>query len=171
MPQPSPITSFPPCLLHLLTHGQAVGASEDVASSGSKRKSGLALSAARAWRRLVGEATDEVRWLPTGCLRLLDTLQQVGWGQDLEPTAAACMCHPPLPGAELVSKRVPLCSCPVQARPNHTLIAADFDELPEVAVAGVNAPLVASTVGGLPHEATAAAGDAYASRGRQLPAV
>ncbi len=35
---------------------------------------------------------------------------------------------------------------PLQARPSHTLIAADFDELPEVAVAGVNAPLVATTV-------------------------
>lgn len=35
-----------------------------------------------------------------------------------------------------------------QARPSHTLIAADFDELPEVAVAGTNAPLVATTVGG-----------------------
>ncbi len=32
------------------------------------------------------------------------------------------------------------------ARPNHLLIAADFDELPDVAVPGQSAPLVASTV-------------------------
>ena len=48
------------------------------AGSGGSRKSGLALSVARGWRKLVGEATSEVRWLPTGCLQLLDTLQQVG---------------------------------------------------------------------------------------------
>ncbi len=42
---------------------------------------------------------------------------------------------------------IPLCSYfDLQARPSHTLIAADFDELPEVAVAGINAPLVATTV-------------------------
>lgn len=34
------------------------------------------------------------------------------------------------------------------ARPNHLLIAADFDHLPDVAVPGVGAPLVASTVNG-----------------------
>lgn len=39
-----------------------------------------------------------------------------------------------------------LICCAPQARPSHTLIAADFDQLPEVAVAGVNAPLVATTV-------------------------
>lgn len=32
------------------------------------------------------------------------------------------------------------------ARPNHMILAADFDELPDVNVAGENAPLVASTV-------------------------
>lgn len=32
------------------------------------------------------------------------------------------------------------------ALPNHVLIAADFDELPDVRVQGLNAPLVASTV-------------------------
>lgn len=33
-----------------------------------------------------------------------------------------------------------------KARPNHLLIAADFDELPDVAVPGHGAPLVASMV-------------------------
>ncbi len=32
------------------------------------------------------------------------------------------------------------------ARPNHVIIAADFDELPDVTVPGQGAPLVASTV-------------------------
>lgn len=32
-------------------------------------------------------------------------------------------------------------------RPNHSLIAADFDALPDVSVAGTNAPLVAEKVG------------------------
>ena len=32
------------------------------------------------------------------------------------------------------------------ARPNHCLLAADFDELPETSIPGKNAPLVASTV-------------------------
>ncbi|KAL4452506.1 hypothetical protein ABPG75_008168 [Micractinium tetrahymenae] len=92
---------------------QAMHAADSSADS-SSRKTGLALSAARAWRRLVGEATEEVRWLPTGCLQLLDTLRQ--------------------------------------ARLSHTLIAADFDQLPEVVIAGVNAPLVASTYGGSTHD-------------------
>ncbi|KAL3143873.1 hypothetical protein ABBQ32_003691 [Trebouxia sp. C0010 RCD-2024] len=35
-----------------------------------------------------------------------------------------------------------------RARPNHLLIAADFDELPDVALPGRGAPLVASTVDG-----------------------
>ncbi|EFN53988.1 hypothetical protein CHLNCDRAFT_25175, partial [Chlorella variabilis] len=85
------------------------GGSEGAGATG-RGGSGLALAAARAWRRLVGEGTGEMRWLPTGCLQLLDTLHQ--------------------------------------ARPSHTLIAADFDCLPEVSVAGANAPLVATTVGG-----------------------
>ncbi|PRW05767.1 S-adenosyl-L-methionine-dependent methyltransferase [Chlorella sorokiniana] len=89
---------------------QAVQACDASADASGARKSGLALTMARGWRKLVGEATDEVRWLPTGCLQLLDTLQR--------------------------------------ARPSHTLIAADFDALPEVAVAGINAPLVATTYGG-----------------------
>lgn len=89
---------------------QALAEEEEEGGGGGapNLKQGLALSAARAWRRILGEATDEVRWLPTGCLALLDTLQR--------------------------------------ARPSHTLIAADFDRLPEVAVAGINAPLVATTV-------------------------
>ncbi len=33
-----------------------------------------------------------------------------------------------------------------KARPNHCLLAADFDELPETTIPGKNAPLVASTV-------------------------
>lgn len=33
-----------------------------------------------------------------------------------------------------------------KARPNHLLIAADFDELPDVELPGQGAPLVASTV-------------------------
>lgn len=33
-----------------------------------------------------------------------------------------------------------------RSRPNHLVIAADFDELPEVVIPGENAPLVASTV-------------------------
>ena len=52
-------------------------------SSGSSSSSvggGLATAAARAWRRLVGEATGEVRWLPTGCVQLLDTLHTVRRG-------------------------------------------------------------------------------------------
>ncbi len=32
------------------------------------------------------------------------------------------------------------------AHPNHTLIAADFDALPDTRISGRNAPLVASTV-------------------------
>lgn len=63
--------NFPAC-------SQAVEAAEGDSGGGGKLKSGVALAAARAWRRLVGEATAEVRWLPTGCLRLLDTLHQVG---------------------------------------------------------------------------------------------
>jgi len=55
---------------------QAAQACDSSAGSGGARKQGLALSLARGWRKLVGEATDEVRWLPTGCLQLLDTLQQ-----------------------------------------------------------------------------------------------
>ena len=35
-----------------------------------------------------------------------------------------------------------------KARPNHCLLAADFDELPETTIPGKNAPLVASTVRG-----------------------
>lgn len=59
---------------------QAVQVCDSSAGSGGSRKSGLALTVARGWRKLVGEATDEVRWLPTGCLQLLDTLQRVsGW--------------------------------------------------------------------------------------------
>ncbi len=49
-----------------------------------------------------------VRWLPTGCLALLDTLHT--------------------------------------ARPAHMLLAADFDALPGVRVAGAGAPLVAGKV-------------------------
>ena len=36
-----------------------------------------------------------------------------------------------------------------KARPNHCLLAADFDELPETSIPGKNAPLVASTVSAL----------------------
>ena len=43
---------------------------------GTRGGGGLGLAAARAWRKLVGEATCDVRWLPTGCLQLLDTLHQ-----------------------------------------------------------------------------------------------
>jgi hypothetical protein len=32
------------------------------------------------------------------------------------------------------------------ARPNHCILAADFDELPETEILGKNAPLVATTV-------------------------
>jgi hypothetical protein len=52
----------------------------------------------------------QVVWLPTACLSLLD--------------------------------------CIAAARPNHTLIAADFDALPNVRVEGLNAPLVSGKVGG-----------------------
>ena len=52
------------------------GGSEGAGATG-RGGSGLALAAARAWRRLVGEGTGEMRWLPTGCLQLLDTLHQV----------------------------------------------------------------------------------------------
>ena len=55
-----------------------------------------------------GTGSEQVVWLPTSCLQLL---QQI-------------------------------CA----ARPNHLIIAADFDELPEVTVPGHGAPLVASTV-------------------------
>lgn len=34
----------------------------------------------------------------------------------------------------------------MQARPQHMLIAADFDHLPDVAISGVNAPIVSQTV-------------------------
>ena len=37
-----------------------------------------------------------------------------------------------------------------KARPNHLLIAADFDELPDVALPGQGAPLVASMVCPIP---------------------
>lgn len=81
------ITSYPVCTaLACPPAWQAVQSFDDGASSQSgSRKSGFALSAARAWRKLVGEATDEVRWLPTGCLQLLDTLQEVSWGGCREP--------------------------------------------------------------------------------------
>lgn len=55
---------------------QAVQAAESSDDGGSHRP-GLALSVARAWHRLVGEAAEEIRWLPTGCLQLLDTLHEV----------------------------------------------------------------------------------------------
>lgn len=61
----------------LLPSAYLAQASEEGGSS-KRLKTGLALSAARAWRKLTGEPTEEVRWLPTGCLHLLDTLQQVG---------------------------------------------------------------------------------------------
>lgn len=38
------------------------------------------------------------------------------------------------------------------ARPAHRLIAADFDALPDVMVAGTNAPLVASKRDGKTHD-------------------
>jgi len=38
------------------------------------------------------------------------------------------------------------------ARPNHHLIAADFDAFPDVQIAGSNAPLVSSTRGGRAHD-------------------
>jgi len=39
-----------------------------------------------------------------------------------------------------------------RARPNHRIVAADFDHLPDVAVAGRNAPLVASKRAGSTHD-------------------
>lgn len=55
------------------------------------------------------EQQEQVAWLPTACLALLD--------------------------------------CIAAARPSHTLLAADFDALPNVQVEGVNAPLVSAQVG------------------------
>ena len=55
-----------------------------------------------------GHATEQILWLPTACLQLLQHI--------------------------------------CKARPNHLIIAADFDELPDVAVPGRGAPLVACTV-------------------------
>ena len=52
---------------------------------------------------------EEVVWVPTACMALLETLHV--------------------------------------ARPNHTVIAADFDMLPDVQIAGKNAPLVSEKVG------------------------
>jgi hypothetical protein len=57
------------------------------------------------------EQQEQVAWLPTACLALLD--------------------------------------CIAAARPSHTLLAADFDALPQVQLEGVNAPLVSAKVGGL----------------------
>lgn len=37
-------------------------------------------------------------------------------------------------------------------RPQHMIIAADFDQLPDVKIAGTNAPLVSQTVGGTAHD-------------------
>lgn len=51
---------------------------------------------------------ENVVFLPTGCMALLETL--------------------------------------CKARPSHCLLAADFDALPDTAIPGKNAPLVASTV-------------------------
>eukprot|EP00850_Spirogloea_muscicola_P004023 SM000017S02763 [mRNA] locus=s17:101256:104655:+ [translate_table: standard] len=64
-------------------------------------------------RRWMGQLLDkeEVRWIPTGCMELLQALHTV--------------------------------------HPNMTLIAADFDFLPDVVIAGHGAPLVASKVKGV----------------------
>lgn len=56
---------------------EAERANGGASGGGGARRTGLALAAARVWRRLMGEATEEIRWLPTGCLQLLDTLRQV----------------------------------------------------------------------------------------------
>jgi hypothetical protein len=55
-------------------------------------------------------ASQKIAYLPTGCLKLLETLHG--------------------------------------ARPNHRLVAADFDSLPGVMMAGRNAPLVAAQADG-----------------------
>ena len=74
-----------------------------------------------------GTQRGEAAWLPTGALRLLDSLHA--------------------------------------ALPRHTLLAADFTQLPEVQVEGWGAPLVASTVrrGGV--QRRAAAWDAWLAMG------
>lgn len=87
-------------------------------SSSNSKGGGLALAAARAWRRLVGEATDEVRWLPTGCIQLLDTLHKVCvWAQGCLylPSAIGnvrvCPKAPWLLHAPHVAVCCPLCRC------------------------------------------------------------
>jgi hypothetical protein len=72
---------------------------------------GVRAALAAALRRAMGGAgAGEAVFLPTGALKLFDTLHR--------------------------------------ARPNHRLVAADFDALPETVIDGANAPLVATTRGG-----------------------
>jgi hypothetical protein len=144
---------------------------------------------ARAWGWLLGGGGGEVRWLPTGCLRLLGTLCQVGGAphsnahvvvgnlliDELLDFNASCVggCPCDAVAAELRPVWDGLATpctrsrcralqhssaCCIrsphmlarrrraQVRPAHTLIAADFTQLPEVAVGGAGAPLVATTV-------------------------
>ena len=70
------------CCLEALEEAEGGGADGSTVSNSSSIGGGLALAATRAWRRLLGEteAAGEVRWLPTGCVQLLDTLYQVRQG-------------------------------------------------------------------------------------------
>lgn len=65
-----------PLILRCLAALEATSGSS--ASASSQQASSLALAAVRLWQRLLGAASGDVRWLPTGCLQLLDTLMQVG---------------------------------------------------------------------------------------------
>ena len=79
--------------LEALEEAEESGADGSAGSNGSSIGGGLALAAARAWRRLLGEATGKVRWLPTGCVQLLDTLHKVPDGKGEEgraPSAVFC---------------------------------------------------------------------------------
>eukprot|EP00850_Spirogloea_muscicola_P012604 SM000082S22846 [mRNA] locus=s82:259946:263367:- [translate_table: standard] len=82
----------------------------DKPSQGGAAGGGSLATLARRW---MGQllSREEVRWIPTGCMELLQALHAV--------------------------------------HPNMTLIAADFDFLPDVVIAGHGAPLVASKVKGV----------------------
>ena len=64
----------------LLGPSTSGGSASDGGAGGSSFGRGLGLAVARAWQRLAGQAMGErgeVRWLPTSCLQLLNTLAQV----------------------------------------------------------------------------------------------
>ncbi|GJP62912.1 hypothetical protein CLOP_g19977 [Closterium sp. NIES-67] len=107
------------CLTTVLNQSPSSGVSPPLSSSsgssssssggGGSMLSRLSSSLQGMLASLMGG--ERVTWLPTGCMRLLETVYT--------------------------------------ARPNATVIAADFSFLPDVRIAGANAPLVAAKRGGV----------------------